>query len=55
MGTIALYCSTCGRDVYVADEDTPVCPVCSAPLIGTVPPDEESESSGSREGTELGP
>jgi hypothetical protein len=45
VGTIALYCSTCERDVYVAEEDTPVCPVCSAPLIAAVKPSEETEPS----------
>jgi rubrerythrin len=47
VGTKALHCSTCGRNVYVAEADTPVCPVCSAPLIAVVEAegdaDEESE------------
>jgi hypothetical protein len=33
---VKAFCSTCQRDVYIDDEDTPVCPVCSSPLIETV-------------------
>jgi hypothetical protein len=47
MATITLHCPTCGRDVYIAEDDTPVCPVCSGPLLtevdSNVIPDEESE------------
>jgi predicted amidophosphoribosyltransferase len=47
VGTITSFCSTCQRDVYIPEEDTPMCPVCSAPLIATVEqeaePQEESE------------
>lgn len=36
------YCSNCQRTVYIEDGDTPVCPVCSSPLLETV----EGEDSG---------
>lgn len=26
-------CPTCSRTVYVAEGDTPICPVCSSPLL----------------------
>ncbi|MFP5297570.1 MAG: hypothetical protein ACLGHL_01105 [Actinomycetota bacterium] len=29
------YCSTCRRTVYIDEGDTPVCPVCSMPLLET--------------------
>ena len=29
------FCTTCQRNVYVEDGDTPVCPVCSSPLLET--------------------
>lgn len=29
-------CTTCQRTVYVEKDDTPVCPVCSSPLLETV-------------------
>jgi hypothetical protein len=49
VGTMTVYCSTCERNVYVAEDDTPVCPVCSGPLIATVElrdqNEEESEAS----------
>jgi RNA polymerase subunit RPABC4/transcription elongation factor Spt4 len=31
-----LLCPSCGRTVYIEEGDTPVCPVCSSPLIETV-------------------
>lgn len=34
--TIKAFCSTCQRDVYVSEDETPVCPVCSSPLLETV-------------------
>ena len=32
------FCTSCQRDVYVEDGDTPVCPVCSSPLLETTEP-----------------
>lgn len=36
------FCTTCQRTVYIEERDTPVCPVCSSPLLETVP-DQEDE------------
>lgn len=35
---VAAFCPGCKRKVYVADGDTPICPVCASPLLETVPP-----------------
>jgi hypothetical protein len=29
-------CPTCNRTVYIAEGDTPICPVCSSPLLREV-------------------
>jgi hypothetical protein len=29
------FCQTCGRTVYLGEDDTPSCPVCSSPLVTT--------------------
>lgn len=34
--TLKAFCTTCQRTVYVDRTDTPVCPVCSSPLLETV-------------------
>ncbi len=34
---LAAFCTVCQRTVYVEDEATPVCPVCSSPLLETAP------------------
>jgi hypothetical protein len=39
------FCTTCQRVVYVDDDKTPICPVCSSPLLQTTEPDEEDEAS----------
>lgn len=36
---LTAFCSTCQRTVYIEETDTPVCPVCSAPLMDTVEDD----------------
>ena len=41
---ISAFCTTCQRTVYVEAGDTPVCPVCSSPLLETVESVEEDES-----------
>jgi hypothetical protein len=33
--SLKAFCTTCQRTVYIDDGDTPVCPVCSNPLIET--------------------
>jgi hypothetical protein len=30
---LSAFCPTCQRTVYFDDGDTPVCPVCSSPLL----------------------
>jgi len=37
------FCTTCQRNVYVEDGDTPVCPVCSSPLLETSEPERSDE------------
>ena len=36
---LTAFCNTCQRTVYIEETDTPVCPVCSAPLLDTVEDD----------------
>lgn len=33
---LSALCTVCQRTVYVEDGETPVCPVCSSPLLETV-------------------
>lgn len=33
---MSAFCTTCQRTVYVEEGTTPVCPVCSSPLVETV-------------------
>ncbi len=33
---MSAFCTTCQRTVYVEEGDTPVCPVCSSPLLETI-------------------
>ena len=40
---ITAYCPNCDRVVYLGEDDTTVCPVCSTPLI----PTKETEGKGS--------
>ena len=35
---LTAFCSRCQRTVYVREQDTPVCPVCSSPLLEAVEP-----------------
>jgi hypothetical protein len=41
--SFSAFCTTCQRTVYVEDGDTPVCPVCSSPLLETVEMEEKDE------------
>jgi Zn finger protein HypA/HybF involved in hydrogenase expression len=34
--SLSAYCSTCEKDLYIEEEDTFVCPVCSSPLLQVV-------------------
>lgn len=47
------FCTTCQRTVYIEEGHTPVCPVCSSPLLKTIeneapPPAEEDAGSAGR-------
>ena len=43
---LSAVCPTCSRTVYVAEGDTPICPVCSSPLLEQIdaadPPESKS-------------
>jgi hypothetical protein len=43
---VSAYCDTCNRNVFVQDDDTPVCPVCSSHLVQTVDEDDEESQNG---------
>lgn len=51
---LTAFCTTCQRTVYIELEDTPVCPVCSSPLLEQVPSSTAAGASedeaGSRQG-----
>lgn len=32
---LSAFCPSCQRTVYVDEGDTPICPVCSSPLVQT--------------------
>lgn len=34
---ITAFCTSCQRTVYLEEDDTQVCPVCSTPLLEVVP------------------
>ncbi len=44
---LTAFCTTCQRTVYVEEQMTPICPVCSSPLLETEE-DAEEEPSGPR-------
>ena len=35
------FCTVCQRTVYVDADSTPICPVCSSPLLETAPETED--------------
>ena len=40
---MSAFCTTCQRNVYVEEGHTPICPVCSSPLLETVEsPDDDA-------------
>ena len=41
---LAGFCTVCQRTVYVDADSTPICPVCSSPLLDAAPPAAEDES-----------
>ncbi len=42
---ISAFCTTCQRTVYIEKEDTPVCPVCSSPLLETIEAEDEQDAA----------
>jgi uncharacterized Zn finger protein (UPF0148 family) len=46
---LTAFCPTCQRTVYIEEENTPVCPVCSSPLLDTTA---QNDSSGTAEAEE---
>ena len=40
---LAGFCTVCQRTVYVDADATPICPVCSSPLLETAPAAETSQ------------
>jgi hypothetical protein len=43
---LAGFCTVCQRTVYVDADTTPICPVCSSPLLEAGPPAEDDEPGG---------
>ena len=48
---LSSFCPTCQRTVYIENNATPVCPVCSSPLLETITLEDESEPESQPEGT----
>lgn len=42
---LAGFCTVCQRTVYVDADSTPICPVCSSPLLETAPAAEADEGA----------
>ncbi|HEX2296155.1 MAG TPA: hypothetical protein VHN37_12715 [Actinomycetota bacterium] len=40
---LAGFCTVCQRTVYVDADTTPICPVCSSPLLDAAPPAADDE------------
>ena len=45
---VTAFCTSCQRTVYIEDGETPVCPVCSSPLLETVERGEDEERAPSQ-------
>jgi hypothetical protein len=46
---LSAYCPSCRRTVYVEEGDTPVCPVCTSPLLEAVDvPDDKDQIEGTK-------
>lgn len=41
---LTAFCTTCQRTVYIEEQQTPVCPVCSSVLLETADPESEDEA-----------
>jgi RNA polymerase subunit RPABC4/transcription elongation factor Spt4 len=42
---LTAFCTTCQRTVYVEEGKTPICPVCSTPLLETVESDDPTDEA----------
>jgi hypothetical protein len=42
---LTAFCATCRRTVYIEEEDTAICPVCSSPLVEYQVPEPEDNTS----------
>jgi hypothetical protein len=51
---LTAFCTVCQRTVYVDDDATPVCPVCSSPLLETAGIGLDAEGGGQDEDTSDG-
>ncbi|MFN2388064.1 MAG: hypothetical protein ABR575_00445 [Actinomycetota bacterium] len=45
---ITAFCTSCQRTVYVEEDHTAVCPVCSTPLLETAPPAPTDQTEGAK-------
>jgi uncharacterized Zn finger protein (UPF0148 family) len=43
--TLEAFCSNCGRTLYIEEGETPICPVCSSPLIQPVDTSEDGSKA----------
>ncbi len=43
--SLTAYCNVCERSLYIQEEDTLVCPVCSTPLLEVVARAEDDDAS----------
>jgi hypothetical protein len=48
---ITAFCTSCQRTVYIEEDDTQVCPVCSTPLLEVVPAMEGSSDTADTDGS----
>jgi Zn finger protein HypA/HybF involved in hydrogenase expression len=42
---LSAYCPTCQRTVFLEEQDTQVCPVCSSPLLRAIEEAEEDQGA----------
>lgn len=42
---LTAFCTTCQRTVYIEEQETPICPVCSSPLLETTDKDQAEDET----------
>ncbi len=42
---LTAFCTTCQRTVYIEEQMTPICPVCSSPLLETTDNDQAEDET----------